>query len=138
MTGEARIVRLGARVHLFVQPSAREAFISLFREVLECNVAELDFGLAHPIVLVRFDDGSAFSAEFSDLAPLPPATDPLDDRSAFRGAWIEFRTPDVDVVQAALRQAGVAEFRHPGSNHAYFAAPGGQVFRVLDIGYSGP
>ena len=138
MTGEARIVRLGARVHLFVQPSVRVAFSALFRDVLNCNVAELDFGQAHPIVLVRFGDGSAFSVEFSDLAPVVSPVDPIDDRSAFRGAWIEFRTPDVDAVQAALRQAGVAEFRHPGSDHVYFAAPGGQVFRVLDIDYSGP
>ena len=121
-----------------MQPSAREAFKALFREVLGCDVAELDFGFDHPILLVQFGDGSAFSVESSDLAPMVSPTDPIDDRRAFRGAWIEFRTPDVDAVQAALRQAGVPEFRHPGSNHVYFAAPGGQVFRVLDIGYSGP
>jgi hypothetical protein len=27
--------------------------------------------------------------------------------------------------------------RHPGSNHAYFSAPGGQVFRVLDVPFKG-
>ena len=136
--GEARIVRLGARVHLFVHPSAREAFQRLFRDALGCSVAELEFGLAHPILLVQFGDGSGFSVEFSDLAPMVSPAEPIDDRRAFRGAWIEFRTPDVDAVQTALRQAGVPEFRHAGSSHAYFAAPGGQVFRVLDIGYSGP
>jgi hypothetical protein len=138
VTSEARIVGLGARIHLFVQPSAREAFTALFRDVLHCRVVELDIGLAHPILLVRFDDGSAFSVEFSDLAPAVSAAAPIDDRSAFRGPWIEFRTPDVEAVQAALRGAGVAEFRHPGSAHVYFAAPGGQVFRVLDIAYAGP
>ena len=50
MTGEVRIVGLGARVHLYARPSAREALISPFRDVLACNVAELDFGLAHPWV----------------------------------------------------------------------------------------
>ena len=137
-SGEAQILRLGARVHLFARASAREAFQSLFRDVLNCNVAELDFGLAHPILLVQFGDGSAFSVEFSDLAPMVSPTEPIDDRHAFRGAWLEFRTPDVDAVHTALRQAGVPEFRHPGSSHVYFAAPGGQVFRVLDVGYSGP
>jgi hypothetical protein len=44
----------------------------------------------------------------------------------------------VDRTQQALRDAGVPEFRHPGSNHAYFVAPGGQVFRVLPLEYEGP
>src|SRR2546426_8025923 len=38
--GEAGIVALGARVHLFVQPQAREQFTSLFRDVLGCEVSE--------------------------------------------------------------------------------------------------
>ena len=138
MTSEAQIVGLGARVHLFVQPGAREAFKVLFRDVLGCAVAELDFGFDHPILLVQFDDGSAFSVETSELAPAASPVGSIDDRRAFRGAWIEFRTPDIEAVQAALRQAGVPEFRHPGSSHTYFAAPGGQVFRVLDIDYTGP
>jgi hypothetical protein len=37
-----------------------------------------------------------------------------------------------------LRRAGIPEFRHPGSSHAYFSAPGGQVFRLLDVAYVGP
>ena len=132
------IVGLGARVHLFVQPDARQAFLTLFGDVLGCDVIERDFGLAHPIGLVRFPDGSVFSVEFTDLAPADPPGKALDDEHAFRGAWIEFRTTDVEVVHAALRQAGTPEFRHPGSTHVYFAAPGGQVFRVLDVAYEGP
>ena len=30
------------------------------------------------------------------------------------------------------------EFRHPGSTHVYFSAPGGQVFRLIDIANDGP
>jgi hypothetical protein len=41
---------LGARVQLFVQPTARDAFTALFRDVLGCRVVERDFGLAHPIL----------------------------------------------------------------------------------------
>ena len=132
------LTSLGARVHVFVRPAAREAFITLFRDVLSCEVVERDFGLEHPIVLVSFDDGSAFSVEFTDLAPGDDAPEAADDEHAFRGAWIEFRTADLDGIQAALRTAGVPEFRHPGSAHAYFVAPGGQVFRVLDVDYRGP
>jgi hypothetical protein len=132
------IVGLGARVHLFVQPELREEFTTVFRDVLGCRALERDFGLAFPILLVTFPDGSSFSVEFSDLAHKEPAGRVIDDRTAFRGAWIEFRTHDLDRLLADLRAAGLPEFRHPGSAHAYFSAPGGQVFRLIDVDYVGP
>ena len=135
---DSRIVGLGARVHLFVQPLAREAFAGLFRDVLGCDVIERELGLSYPVLLVKFPDGSAFSVEFSEFAPAMLPGDAPDDEHAFRGAWIEFRTPDVPALLETLRRAGIPEFRHPGSNHAYFSAPGGQVFRLLDVGYQGP
>jgi hypothetical protein len=137
-TQPREIVGLGPRVHVFVQPRQREAFTSLFRDVLGCDVIELDFGLAHPILLVQFGDESRFSVEFTELAPTDPDGDTLDDGHAFRGAWIEFRTTDVAGFQDALRRAGIREFRHQGSQHAYFSAPGGQVFRLFDVAYVGP
>jgi hypothetical protein len=132
------IVELGARVHLFVQPSARERFTSLFQDVLGCDVSERDFGLEHPILLVAFGNGSRFSVEFTELAPAEFAGDAVDDEHAFRGAWIEFRTADLDGYQQKLRDAGILEFRHKGSPHVYFSAPGGQVFRLIDVAYEGP
>ena len=71
---------LGARVHLFVRPESRERFIALFRDVLDCSVAELDFGMGRPIMLVRFGDGSSFSVETSELAPAEPADRGVDRR----------------------------------------------------------
>jgi hypothetical protein len=132
------VTALGARVHLFVRPAARAAFTELFRDVLGCKVVERDFALEYPILLVSFDEGSSFSVEFTDLAPDEPQARPVEDRHAFRGAWIEFRTKDLEGTLAALRAAHLHEFRHPGSPHAYFIAPGGQVFRVLDVDYRGP
>jgi hypothetical protein len=137
-TTEHRVTALGARVHLFVRPEDRERFTVLFREVLECDATELDFGLPYPILLVSFPDGSRFSVEFSDLAPEDTSGGTVDDTTAFRGAWIEFRSTDVSGYQHKLREAGIPEFRHPGSNHLYFSAPGGQVFRLLDVSYGGP
>jgi hypothetical protein len=128
---------LGARVHLFVRPEYRAKFTELFGQVLGCSVVERDFGMEYPILLVGFPDGSAFSVEFSDLAPQPQAAS-VDDSTAQRGAWIEFRSADAESVRDALRDAGIPEFRHPGSSHAYFSAPGGQVFRILDLDYAGP
>jgi hypothetical protein len=134
----AQVTALGARVHLFVRPEARARFTALFRDVLGCDAVELDFGLAHPVLLVSFGDGSRFSVEFSDLGPKDEVESTLDDQTAFRGAWIEFRTTDVPGYQRRLREAGIREFRHPGSTHVYFSAPGGQVFRLIDVAYDGP
>ena len=138
MTHEDGITALGARLHLFVKPRYREAFLALFRDVLRCALAERDFGLEQPIALVSFPDGSSFSVEFSELAAEDASGDTIDDAHAFRGAWIEFRTADVARYQAELRRAGIREFRHPGSTHVYFSAPGGQVFRLIDVNYKGP
>ncbi len=132
------MVALGARVHFFVQPRAREEFIELFRDVLGCDVSERDFGLPHPILVVAFVDGSRFSVEFTELAPPELAGDTVDDEHAFHGAWLEFRTTDLEGHQRKLRSAGIQEFRHGGSVHAYFSALGGQVFRLLDVAYEGP
>ena len=130
------LASLGARVHLFVHPVHRAHFTALFRDTLQCNVRELDFGMEYPVLLVSFDDGSAFSVEFSGFAPEEPAV--ADDAHTCRGAWIEFRTQDVANVEKALDDANVPSFSHPGSKHRYFMAPGGQVFRVLDRNYRGP
>jgi hypothetical protein len=135
---DRRITGLGARLHLFARPGANERFIWLFKDVLGCDTVDRDFGLPYPILLVSFPDGSAFSVEFSDLAPEDKGGDSVNDTSAFRGAWIEFRTTDVPGFQHKLREAGIPEFRHPGSTHVYFSAPGGQVFRLLDVPYDGP
>ena len=129
---------LGARVHLFVRPESRERFIALFRDVLDCAVAELDFGLGPPILLVRFGDGSSFSVETSELALTEQENEALSDDSALRGAWIEFRTGDLAGYTSRLAAAGIPQFRHPGSSQTYFSAPGGQVFRLLDDSYVGP
>jgi predicted homoserine dehydrogenase-like protein len=129
---------LGARVHLFVHPNQRAAFTSLFAETLGCNVQERDFGLEFPILVVSFPDGSVFSVEFTTLAADTGSVTTVTDASACRGAWIEFRTTDVPVFQGRLRRAGVPEFSHAGSQHVYFTAPGGQVFRLIDVNYAGP
>ena len=132
------ITAIGARVHLFVRPEYRDRFVELFRDVLGCQVRELDFGMAHPILFVGFGDRSGFSVEFTDFAAIEPPGDTLESAGAPRGAWIEFLTDDLAGTQQKLRDAGIREFRHPGSTHLYYCAPGGQIFRLLDVAYEGP
>lgn len=132
------IAGLGARVDLFVRPEYRQRFQEVFRDALGCDVRELELGMAYPITLVSFPDGSSFSFEYSDAAMTQPPAASLDYARAPRGAWIEFRTADVGAVQQKSRDAGVPSFSHTASPHAYFNAPGGQVFRILDLAYQGP
>ena len=136
--GEPSIQGLSPRVHLFVRPGERGAFTSLFRDTLGCEVVERDFGLPYPVVLASFSDGSRCSAEFTDLAPEGAPGDTVSDDQSFRGAWLEFRTTDLAGDQQKLRSAGIPEFRHGGSTHAYFVAPSGQVFRLVDVEYESP
>src|SRR5438105_14748343 len=116
--GEPSIRGLGPRVHLFVQPGARGAFTSLFRDTLGCEVVERGSGLQYPVVLVSFSDGSRFRVEFTDLAPEGAPGDAVSDDRSFRGAWLEFRTTDLAGDHQKLRSAGIPEFRHAGSTHA--------------------
>ena len=132
-----RLVGLAPRIHLFVDASLHDDFVVLFRDVLHQELSERDFGLPYPITLVTFPDRSSFSVEWTERA------DGADDEAVpagepGRGTWIEFRTRDLAATLADLRRAGVPEFRHDASPHAYFRAPGGQVFRVIDIDYRGP
>src|SRR5919108_4724765 len=92
------LTAIGARVPMFVRPAYREKFTQLFRDVLGCDTKELNFGFSYPVLLVSFPDHSAFSVEFTDLAPEVVQGDTIDDAHAFRGAWIEFRTRDVVAV----------------------------------------
>ena len=62
----------------------------------------------------------------------------LAGRLAAAGAPLLIRTGDPAGYTQRLANAGIPQFRHPGSNHTYFSAPGGQVFRLLDVSYVGP
>src|SRR5256714_2770097 len=116
-TQRSVLTALGPRVHMFVRPTYREKFTQLFRDVLGCDTRELNFGFSCPVLLVSFPDHSAFSVEFTDLAPEDVKGETIDDAHAFRGAWIEFRVRDVSAVQEKLGAADGRSFRHPGSKH---------------------
>ena len=101
-TGQVGLAALGARVHLFVRPEARAAFEALFRDVLGCEVKELDFGLDYPILFVGFGDGSGFSVEFTEMAPAELARGSLTDATA----WLRAALYDA----AARRRASIASW----------------------------
>lgn len=125
---------LGRRVHLFAQPSARPALTTMFKDLFGAVVAERDFGLAYPILVAAFGNGSLISVEFTDAAPRAPGVHEIDDRRALRGAWIEFRTTDVAAMERRLSAAGLPSFHHADTPFTYFSGPNGQVFRLAGTG----
>lgn len=60
-------------------------------------------------------------------APDGEALSPDDQR---KGAWLEFRVADPANTAARLEAKGVPQIDYTDRDHAYFAIPGGPVFRL--------
>jgi hypothetical protein len=116
---------LSARVHIYARPESRERLIWCFTEVLGCQlVASGDAPkVASPVLAFVFPDGGSLSVEFSE--------DALDEDHARWGAWLEIRADDPSVLQAKVTEAGLPRVHHPGNDHFYVVAPGGQVLRIV-------
>ena len=116
---------LGNSVHIYARTESREQLVRCFTDILGGEaVASADApGLPAPILAFRFPGGGALSVEF--------VADALDERQARRGAWLEVRVADPAAVQRKVLAAGLPRLTHPGNDHFYFAAPGGQVLRVV-------
>jgi hypothetical protein len=116
---------LGNSVHIYARPESRDQLIRCFTDILGGEaVASADAPeLPAPILAFRFPGGGALSVEFT--------ADALDERQARLGAWLEVRVADPAAVQRKILEAGLQRVAHPSNDHFYFAAPGGQVLRVV-------
>lgn len=122
-TGGMR-VRLSNRAHLFAHPDARADIIDVFSRVIGCPLpTQVEMPDAQlPILIFEFPNGGSLSVEFVD--------DALDEEHAGRGAWLEFAADDVEGLQQRVVAAGLRQVPHV-SGGFYFAAPGGQVIRIV-------
>jgi hypothetical protein len=117
---------LGNRAHFTARPAFKEELIRCFATVLQCG-APATFaapGIAEPIVAFRFPGGGSISIEFTD--------DALDEHDARRGAWLEIQTDDPVGLEKQILDAGLEKVEYTATTTFYFAAPGGQVFGVVD------
>jgi hypothetical protein len=117
---------LGNRAHFSARPAFKERLIQCFSTVLQCGppMTFIAPGIAEPIVAFRFSGGGSISIEFSDRA--------LDERDARRGAWLEIQTGDPEGLTKRIVESGLEIMEYSATNTFYFAAPGGQVFGVID------
>lgn len=121
-------IALGNRAHFTARPVFREELIRCFSSILGCGPPTVFAapGMAATILAFRFPGGGSLSIELSD--------DALDESSAGRGAWLEIRTDDVAGLTQRIIEAGLRKVEYPATTTFYFAAPGGQVFGVIDLG----
>jgi hypothetical protein len=123
--GDAMIA-LSTRAHFSARPSVKEKLTWCFSTVLGCGPAMSlrAPGLAEPILAFRFPGGGSVSIEFTE--------DALDDMQARRGAWLELQTDDPDGLRTRVLEAGFPQVTYGPTTTFYFAAPGGQVFGIVD------
>lgn len=117
-------VQLSNRAHVFAHPDGRVDIIDVFSKVIGCPLptqVEMPDGQL-PILIFEFPNGGSLSIEFVD--------DALDEVRAGRGAWLEFAVDNPEGLQQRVVAAGLRQVPH-SSGGFYFAAPGGQVIRIV-------
>ena len=123
--GTGAKVDLTSRVHMYARPTVRDELIRFFTEILGVPmIPTADSGPNAPsVVAFSFGNGASLSVEFTEPA--------LGDDDARRGAWLELAVDDPKEMMARVLGAGLRRVNHPTTRYFYFAAPGGQVFRIV-------
>src|SRR5215831_4186143 len=100
---ESPMLAMSNRAHVLVRPSAKNALMACFAEVLDCGVPTVlnAPGLAEPILAFQFPGGGSISFEFTDEAP--------DVQQAGRGAWLELQSDNPDALRNRVVEAGLAQ-----------------------------
>jgi len=116
---------LSNRVHLFAHPSERDALNRTLTEILELPAAvSLDApGYEEPVLVYNFANGASISVEFTLKSPHGGAVS--------RGAWLELVVDDPETLKRKVLEAGLQRVEFMGNDFFYFAARGGQVFRIV-------
>lgn len=119
------MLALSNSVHLYARPESKERLAWCFTEILGCkSLFSSDApNLPVPVLAFSFPNGGTLSVEFTK--------DALDERQARWGAWLEVKADDPAALQQKVREAGLLILKHPANDHFYFAAPGGQVIRIV-------
>jgi hypothetical protein len=119
------MIALSNSVHIYARPESKERLAWCFTTLLGCEaVISSDApGLSVPVLAFRFAGGGALSVEFTE--------DALDEQQARWGAWLEIKADDAPALQRKVLESGLLRLKHPANDHFYFAAPGGQVFRIV-------
>lgn len=112
---------LGLNIRCVAGQSHRDAISRFYREVFGADTVHPAEDLDVYVLGGTACIGVYFVADDQALTP---------QQHEAVGTWIEITVGDVEQVRAQLKERGVQELTYRDQEHHYFAAPGGQVFRL--------
>lgn len=118
------MVQIGNHLKMNVAHGLRQRTRDFYAGLLKCKP------LASPsdtLDLYEFDGGFVLGLFFVD----PSAT--LTDAQYLLGMWMELKVDDPAAWKDRLLEFGVTPVEFPDPTRFFFAAPGGQVFRLAPL-----
>ena len=126
-------VQFGTHYLLTLRQQERPRVRAFYVDVLECRIEAHDHNVTanipENIDLFHFPDGEVFGVQYVSAHETPFTS--KDYRYA---CWLELKTDDIEGLVNKLKAFGVEEITDFwDTEHFYFHAPGGQVFRVIGL-----
>jgi hypothetical protein len=110
----------GNNMKIHVAASRKDEVRAFYVDVLSCAIqSPMD-----SLDLLQFADGFNLAVDYI------PEADGLAPEIWKRAPWIEIFVADLESVKSALADSGFTPFEFSGTDHDYFAGPGGLVFRL--------
>ena len=126
-------VHFGTHYLLTLQQHERPRVRAFYRDLLGCRIEAHDHNVTanipENIDLFHFPDGEVFGVQY-----VAESDAPLTAKEYRQACWLELKTDDVEGLVKKLKAFGVEEITDFwDTEHFYFHAPGGQVFRVIGL-----
>jgi hypothetical protein len=112
-------VSLGENSKMTVLPSERDRFQTFYRDVLGCKL----IGKSKTVDLVQVGPHFYIGVSYDDSA--------LSESELLKSIWLELRTDHPEELKLKILKFGIKEIKYWDTEHFYFQAPGGQVFRLV-------
>jgi hypothetical protein len=116
-------------LHQQERPRVRAFYVDLLGCRIEAHDHNVTANIPENVDLFHFLDGEVFGVQYV------ADSDALLTTKEYRYAcWLELKTDDVEGLVDKLKVFGVEEITDFwDTEHFYFHAPGGQVFRVIGV-----
>ncbi len=113
---------IGNHSKITARPADQARIRSFFRDVLGATLTRQTAGAD----FIKLDGGFFVAVLYSEDAP--------DPRELQKSIWLELCSEHPDRLRSRILDFGVTRLEVPSTDHLYFQAPGGQVFRLVRSG----